>query len=60
MAIDVQSDSTRRVRRIYGYVSYDIKRGQTAIVDSLMLLRSHMSKSNYGFINAQRLLERKD
>ena len=60
VAIDVQSDSTRRVRRIYGYVSYDIKRGQTAIVDSLMLLRSHMSKSNYGFINAQRLLERKD
>ena len=59
VAIDVQSDSARQVRRIYGYVSYDIKRGQTAIVDSLMLLRSHMSKSNYGFINAQRKFERK-
>ena len=58
VAIDVQSDSTRHVRRIYGYVSYDMKRGQTAIVDSLMLLRSHMSKSNYGFINAQRKFER--
>lgn len=58
VAIDVQSDSARQVRRIYGYVSYDIKRGQTAIVDSLMLLRSHMSKSNYGFINAQRKFER--
>lgn len=56
--IDVQSDTARLVRRIYGYVSYDIKRGHTAYVDSLMLMRSHLSKSNYGFINAQRLLER--
>ena len=59
VTIDVQSDSARHVRRIYGYVSYDIKRGQTAIVDSLMLMRTHMNKSNYGFINAQRLFERK-
>jgi len=57
--IDVQSDTARHVRRIYGYVSYDIKRGQTAYVDSLMLLRSRMNKTNYGFINAQRLYERK-
>ena len=56
--IDVQSDTARLVRRIYGYVSYDIKRGHTAYVDSLMLMRTHLSKSNYGFINAQRLLER--
>lgn len=57
--IDVQSDTARHVRRIYGYVSYDIKRGQTAYVDSLMLLRSRLNKTNYGFINAQRLYERK-
>ncbi len=56
--IDVQSDTARLVRRIYGYVSYDIKQGHTAYVDSLMLMRTHLSKSNYGFINAQRLLER--
>ena len=59
VTLDVQSDSTRHVRRVYGYVSYDIKRGHTAFVDSLMLMRTHMSKSNYGYINAQRLLERK-
>lgn len=58
VAIDIQSDSTRQVRRVYGYVSYDIKRGHTAYVDSLMLLRTHLSKSNYGYINAQRLMER--
>ena len=57
--IDIQSDTTRRVRRVYGYVSYDIKRGQTAFVDSMMLMRTHLSPSNYGFIHAQRLLERK-
>ncbi len=56
--INIQSDSTRQVRRIYGYVSYDIKRGHTAYVDSLTLMRTHMNKSNYGFIHAQRLFER--
>jgi len=58
VTIDVQSDTARHVRRIYGYVSYDMKRGRIAYVDSLMLIRTHMSKSNYGFINAQRLMER--
>ena len=58
VAIDIQSDTARQVRRVYGYVSYDIKPGQTAYVDSLMLLRTHLSKSNYGYINAQRLMER--
>ena len=57
--IDVQSDTARQVRRIYGYVSYDIKRGHVGYVDSLMLMRTHLSKSNYGFFNAQRMLKRK-
>ncbi len=56
--IDVQSDTARQVRRIFGYVSYDIKRGHTAYVDSLSLMRTHMNTSNYGFIHAQRLFER--
>ena len=56
--IDVQSDTARQVRRVYGYVGYDMKRGQAAYVDSLMLIRTHLNKSNYGFIRAQRLLER--
>lgn len=59
VVIDVQSDSTRQVRRVYGYVSYDIKRGHTAFVDSLTLMRTRLSASNYGFFHAQRLLERK-
>ena len=59
ITIDIQSDSSRQVRRVYGYVSYDIKRGHSAYVDSLMLMRTRMNKSNYGIINAQRKLERK-
>ena len=58
VTIDVQSDTARQVRRIYGYVSYDMKRGHTAYVDSLSLMRTRMNKGNYGFIHAQRLLER--
>ena len=58
VTIDVQSDSARQVRRIYGYLSYDMKRGHTAYVDSLTLMRTHFNKSNYGFIHAQRLFER--
>jgi len=58
VTVDIQSDSTRQVKRVYGYVSYDMKRGQTAYVDSLMLLRTHLDKKNYGYIHVQRLLER--
>ena len=59
VAIDLQSDTSRQVRRVYGYVSYDMKRGHCAYVDSLMLMRTRLNKSNYGLIHAQRLLERK-
>lgn len=58
VTIDLQSDTARQVRRVYGYVSYDMKRGHTAYVDSLMLVRTHLSLSNYGFIHAQRTLSR--
>lgn len=59
VTVDVQSDSARQVRRIYGYVSYDMKPGRVAFVDSLMLIRTHLNAGNYGFINAQRLFERR-
>ena len=59
VTVDLQSDTARQVRRIYGYVSYDIKRGHTAYVDSMMLIRTHLSLSNYGYIHAQRKFERR-
>jgi hypothetical protein len=57
--IDLQSDTARHVRRVYGYVSYDIKRGHVAYVDSLLLMRTRLNLGNYGIIHAQRKLERK-
>ena len=59
VAIDVQSDTARQVRRIYGYLGYDIRQAGAAYVDSLMLLRTHYDPKNYLYINGQRLLERK-
>ena len=59
VTIDVQSDTARQVRRVYGYVSYNIKPGHVAYVDSLMLVRTRLNTNNYGIINAQRKFERR-
>ena len=59
VSLDIQSDTARIVRRIYGYVSYDMKRGHVAYVDSLSLMRTRINKSNYGLIHVQRSLERR-
>lgn len=58
VTINVQSDSALQVRRIYGYVSYDITNGHIAYVDSLSLMRTRMSHNNYGIIHTQRLFKR--
>jgi hypothetical protein len=59
VAIDLQSDTSRQVRRIYGYISYDVKRGHISYVDSLSLMRTRKNPKYYNSIHAQRLLERK-
>jgi len=58
ITVDIQSDTARRVKRIYGYVSYNLNSGHIACVDSLTLLRTHMNSKNYAFIKSQRLFER--
>lgn len=58
VTVDIQSDTARQVRRVYGYVSYNMQRGGVAYLDSLMLVRTHLDLSKYSFIHAQRLLER--
>jgi len=59
VTIDLQSDTARRVQRIYGYLIYNIKPDHVAAVDSLTLLRTRLNPANYAFIKAQRLYERK-
>lgn len=56
-AVALQSDSTRTVKRVYGYIKYRITRGDIAYVDSLLMLRTHRGPS-YGTIAGQRLIER--
>ena len=57
VSIDIQSDSTRMVKRIYGYINYNIKPSKVAYVDSLSLLRTHLNPKNYLVIKAQKLIE---
>ena len=56
--ITLQSDSLRQVRRVYGYIGYNIKRQEVAWVDSVMLVRMPHSPTNYHYITVQRTLER--
>lgn len=56
--IPVQSDSSRIVRRIYGYVGYRIMDNDIAYVDSLLLLRTHIDRKKYNDKVSQRLIER--
>ncbi len=56
---ELQTDRGRVVRRIYGYVRYDMSRASTvAFVDSLMLLRTHLDDAKYPTMNVQRKFDR--
>ncbi len=54
----LQSDSTRDVRRIYGYVYYNIASGDVAYVDSLTLLRTHLNRNIYAAGAGVKTIER--
>lgn len=43
----LQSDSTREVKRIYGYMTYDSQDRHAVFVDSVELLRTHLDRSTY-------------
>ena len=54
----LQCDSSKIVRRIYGYVQYDMKSGAMAFVDSVALLRTHLDRAKYTSIMSQKLVVR--
>ncbi len=54
----LQSDSTREVKRIYGYVYYNIAQGDIAYVDSLALLRTHLDTHTYMAAPMAKVIER--
>lgn len=54
----LQSDSTREVSRVYGYLYYNIVQGDIAYVDSLTLLRTHLDRNTYSAASNHKTIER--
>ncbi len=52
---DIQSDTARTVKRIYGYIQYSIKPQRVTFIDSIYLLRTHFDPTNYHRISIQRI-----
>lgn len=52
---DIQADSTRVAKRIYGYISYNIKPKQVTFIDSIYLLRTHLNRDNYHRFSVQHM-----
>lgn len=50
----LQSDSKRIVRRVYGYIGYNIQGSSIAFIDSIQLVRTRYDASNYSLFNMQR------
>lgn len=52
----LQTDSTRNVKRIYGFINYNIKALGVAFLDSIYMLRTRLDASRYNMINVQRFV----
>lgn len=52
----LQTDSSRTVRRIYGYIHYSMSPHSVAFVDSIQLLRMHLDAKQYDRIMIQKFL----
>ena len=49
----IQTDTTRSVKRIYGFINYNIKPFGIALLDSIYLLRTHLDPEKYNMIGIQ-------
>jgi len=52
----LQADSSRTVKRIYGFIGYDIKPLGVAFIDSIYMLRTHLDRTKYGMISVQKFI----
>ncbi len=55
----LQSDSTKNIRRIYGYMQYSPMPREIAYIDSVELLRMHLDRNNYSIIYSQKWFGKK-
>lgn len=53
-SLTLQGDSTKRVRRVYGYITAKPSSGEVVLVDSIMLLRTRLDHSQYSSFNYQK------
>lgn len=55
----LQTDSTRNVRRIFGYIHYNVaSHSVVAFLDSISLVRTHLDRKIYTNINSQKFVSR--
>lgn len=55
----LQGDSLKRIRNVFGYISFNVTDPRSiCYVDSVMLLRTHFDRQNYGYITTQKVLDR--
>ena len=52
--VKLQCDSTKRVKRIYGYISTDPSARENVFVDSIIMLRTRLDKDNYRLFDTQK------
>ncbi|MBP5498119.1 MAG: DUF4296 domain-containing protein [Muribaculaceae bacterium] len=55
----LQCDSTRSLRRLYGYIKYDVRPFTMAYVDSVSMLRTRCNKGQYSSFNLQKFITKK-
>lgn len=55
-SFNLQADTARTVKRIYGFIKCGIKAHNVTFIDSIYLLRTHFDPSRYNMINIQRLV----
>jgi hypothetical protein len=54
----LQTDSTRSVSRVYGYIQYNIRPFSMAFLDSITLLRTHLDRQSYNTFMIQKFISR--
>lgn len=58
-SVTLQCDSSKTVRRVYGYFRYDMNAVALAFVDSVSLLRTHLDTNGYVMkLKSQKFVER--
>ncbi len=57
---DLQTDTARIVKRVYGQIGYQINRGSIAFIDSIQLLRTHYDPQRFTSFRTQKILKPRD